>query len=111
MEKDLISIIIPVYNAEEYIQKTIQTVKNQTYKNWEAILIDDNSTDNSVSIIKKNLQHNIKLIELKENCGPSIARNKGIEIAKGKYIVYLDADDLWENRKLELQHKFMEDNN
>ena len=111
MKEDLISIIIPVYNSEKYIQETIETIKNQTYKNWEAIFIDDNSTDKSASIIKKSLQYNIKLIELKENSGPSIARNKGIEIAKGKYIVFLDADDLWENRKLELQHKFMKDNN
>lgn len=111
MNEDLISIIIPVYNAEKYIKETIETIKKQTYKKWEAIFIDDNSTDNSTNIIKNNIQYNIKLIELKKNCGPAIARNKGIEMAKGKYIVYLDADDLWENKKLELQHKFMQENN
>lgn len=110
MEKELISIIIPVYNAEEYIQETIDTIKQQTYNNWEAIFIDDNSTDKSKEIIKKNLQSNIKLIELKQNGGPAVARNKGIDIAKGKYIAYLDADDLWTKEKLEKQHKFMKDN-
>lgn len=110
MEDDLISIIIPVYNAEEFIKETILTIKNQTYKNWEAIFIDDNSKDASKAIIKENLQENIKLIELSSNCGPAIARNKGLEIAKGRYISYLDADDLWTKDKLEVQHKFMKEN-
>ena len=94
MEKDLISIIIPVYNAEKFIKETIQTIQEQTYTNWEAIFVDDKSTDNSKEIIKQNLQKNMKLIELFENYGPAIARNKGLEIAKGRYITYLDADDL-----------------
>lgn len=110
MEKDLISIIIPVYNAERFIKETIQTIKSQTYKNWEAIFIDDNSTDNSKSIIKQNLKDNMKLIELTRNSGPAIARNKGLEIAKGRYIAYLDADDLWKENKLEVQYKFMKEN-
>lgn len=111
MEKDLISIIIPVYNAEKFIKETIQTIQEQTYTNWEAIFVDDKSTDNSKEIIKQNLQKNMKLIELSENCGPAIARNKGLEIAKGRYITYLDADDLLAKNKLEVQHKFMQDNN
>lgn len=110
MEEDLISIIIPVYNAENFIKETIKTIKDQTYKNWEAIFVDDNSTDNSKEIIKENLQSNIKLIELPENFGPAIARNKGLDIAKGRYIAYLDADDLWEKDKLEVQHKVMKEN-
>ncbi len=111
MEKDLISIIIPVYNAEKFITETIQTIQEQTYTNWEAIFVDDKSTDNSKKIIKQNLQKNMKLIELSENYGPAIARNKGLEVSKGRYITYLDADDLLAKNKLEVQHKFMRENN
>lgn len=110
MDKDLISIIIPVYNAEKFLKETIETIKSQTYINWEAIFIDDNSTDNSKEIIKQNLQDNIKLIELSRNFGPAIARNEGLKIAKGRYIAYLDADDLWAENKLEVQHKVMKEN-
>ena len=111
MKEELISIIIPVYNAEKYILETIKTIKNQTYKNWEAIFVDDCSEDKSIEIIKKQLSTNIKLLTLKKHSGTAIARNEGIKIANGKYLAFLDADDLWDKEKLEKQILFMKENN
>lgn len=112
-DEQLVSIIVPVYNSEKFINDTIQTVKEQMYKNWELLLVNDCSTDNSENIIKKYVieDNRIKLINLEKNSGAAIARNTGIESAKGKYIAFLDADDLWKNEKLEKQIKFMEENN
>lgn len=111
MEKDLISIIVPVYNAERFLDQTINTVLDQTYKNWELILVDDKSTDSSVEIINKYIDKNknIKLIQNKENSGAAVSRNNGIEVANGRYIAFLDADDLWKKDKLEKQIKFMKE--
>ncbi len=113
IEKDLISIIVPVYNAEKYILDTIKTVVNQTYKNWELLLIDDCSDDNSVNIIKKyaSKDDRIKLLLNKENSGAAITRNNGIKNANGRYICFLDADDLWDKEKLKKQFSFMKKNN
>lgn len=113
MKEDLISIIVPVYNAEKFLIDTIKTVEEQTYKNWELIFVNDYSKDNSIQIIEEKIKenHRIKLINLKQNSGAAIARNTGIGIAKGKYIAFLDADDLWEKEKLEKQISFMEKEN
>lgn len=111
MEEKLVSIIIPIYNAEKYIEEAIKTVKQQTYKNWEMILVDDGSTDRSKEIIKENLSANMTLIELNKNEGTAIARNEGIKLAKGRYISFLDADDLWDKQKIEKQLEFMQENN
>lgn len=113
MLEELISIIVPVYNSEKFIGDTIKTVEQQTYKNWELILVNDCSTDNSTSIIEEQVKkdNRIKLINLQENSGAAIARNNGIEEAKGKYIAFLDSDDLWKKEKLEKQIKFMKENN
>lgn len=108
---DKVSIIIPIYNAENFLEDTINSVKNQTYKNWELILVNDKSTDNSKKIAKKYLNKNIKWIDLEENSGAAIARNKGISAATGDYLCFLDADDFWDEDKLEKQVKFMEKNN
>lgn len=98
MNKELVSIIVPVYNAKKFIIDTLNSVINQTYTNWELILVDDMSTDNSVEIIdeyKKNHPNkNIRLIKLKKKGMAAGARNRGIEEAKGKYIAFLDADDI-----------------
>lgn len=112
MKKNLVSIIVPVYNSEKFLKDTIRTVKEQTYQNWELILVNDCSTDNSKDLIKKCVKEDIriKLVNLKENSGAAIARNTGIAEAKGKYIAFLDADDLWNQEKLEKQIKFMEEN-
>lgn len=113
MEKDLVSIIVPVYKAEQFLKDTIQTVTEQTYKNWELIFVNDCSPDNSVEIIESEIKNNlkIKLIQLENNSGAAIARNTGINNAKGQYIAFLDADDLWNKEKLEKQIKFMKENN
>ncbi|WKV08014.1 glycosyltransferase family 2 protein [Thermoanaerobacterium sp. CMT5567-10] len=107
-----VSIIIPVYNAEKFIAETIKSVLHQTYTNWEMILVDDYSSDDSQKIINCFAQkdNRIKYIRLEKNCGAAVARNTGLEIAKGRYIAFLDSDDLWEPNKLEKQIKFMEEN-
>ena len=112
VDGDLVSIIIPVHNSEKFIKETIKTVQNQTYKNYELILVNDCSTDNSKKIIEEEIKkdNKIKLINLKENFGAAIARNTGIDNSKGKYIAFLDADDLWEKEKLEKQIEFMSKN-
>lgn len=110
---DLVSILTPTYNAEKFIQATIESVLNQTYQNWEMILVDDGSTDQTVLIIEEFAQkdHRIKLFKLSENRGNGFARNAALEKAAGKYIAYLDADDLWFPEKLEKQIHFLKSNN
>ena len=108
----LVSIITPSYNAEKYIEETIKSVQNQTYKNWEMIIVDDISTDQSINIIKKYSESDkrIKYFILNEKGGASLARNKAIQEANGKYIAFLDSDDVWRSEKLEKQVQFMEEN-
>ncbi|NBU81813.1 MAG: glycosyltransferase family 2 protein [Flavobacteriaceae bacterium] len=110
---DLVSIITPTYNSEKFISATIQSVQNQTYSNWELIIIDDCSSDNTVEIInnKIKLDSRIKLHSLNENKGTGVARNLGITVSKGSYISFLDSDDLWKPNKLERQLDFMKENN
>lgn len=105
----LISIITPAYNAEKFIGETIKSVLNQTYENWELIIVDDYSIDKTIDIVA-SFQHydpRIKLIRLKKNSGPAIARNTAIDVAKGRFIAFLDSDDLWLSDKLEKQLQFM----
>ena len=106
-----ISIIIPMHNSSKHIEECLESVINQTYKNLEIILVDDASKDNCVELVKKYNDNRIKVIELKENVGAGLARNKGIEEATGSYICFLDSDDYWAKDKLEKQVKFIEDNN
>ncbi|MFN8360926.1 MAG: glycosyltransferase family 2 protein [Candidatus Kapaibacterium sp.] len=111
---ELISIIVPCYNGAATIGDTIGTVLAQTYNNWELIIIDDCSTDESVTIIRSFLEQDsrIRLIELDQNSGrPAVPRNVGCAVASGAYIAFLDADDLWHRQKLELQLRFMKENN
>ena len=106
----LVSVIIPVYNAQNYIEETIQSVINQTYQNWELIIVDDCSTDDSVELVKEfeKQDSRIRLIELETNFGgPARPRNIGIDNAKGEYIAFLDADDVWSKDKVEYQINFM----
>ncbi|UTJ07345.1 glycosyltransferase family 2 protein [Arcobacter roscoffensis] len=104
-----VSIITPSYNSKEVISRTIDSVLSQTYQNWEMIIVDDVSKDNSNEIIKEYTEkdNRIKLINLDKNSGPAVARNKAIAEAKGRYIAFLDADDLWKPKKLEKQISFM----
>ena len=110
---ELVSIITPTYNAEKFIQATIESVQNQTYQNWEMILVDDASTDKTVKIIADFAEKDsrIKLFKLEKNSGNGFARNIALEKAVGKYIAYLDADDLWFPKKLEKQVQFLKKNN
>lgn len=107
-----VSIITPAYNAERFISETIKSVLAQTYTQWEMIIVDDNSNDSTVEIIKKYMQQDkrIKLIELTKQHGPAVARNKAIKTAQSRYIAFLDADDLWVPKKLEKQLEFMKVN-
>lgn len=108
---DLVSIITPSYNCSEFIERTIGSVQKQTYTNWEMLITDDCSTDKSVEIIKQIAANDprIKLFLLDKNSGAGVARNKSIEHAQGKYIAFLDSDDMWMPDKLEKQIAFMEE--
>ena len=101
MDNPLISVIIPAYNMADYLPDTIQSVLDQSYKNTEIIVIDDGSTDNTQEVIKRFKQDVSYYYQ--DNSGPSASRNRGLEIAKGKYVAFLDADDLWLPNKLEMQ--------
>ena len=110
MKQPLISIIIPLYNKEECIVRTIESILDQEFVDYEIVIVDDGSTDNSVSVLRELNDNRIKLY-LKQNGGPSSARNYGVKHAIGKWAIFLDADDLWEKDKLEKQLNFMKKNN
>ncbi|NFP91586.1 glycosyltransferase family 2 protein [Clostridium sporogenes] len=101
----LISIIMPVYNCQKYIEKAINSVITQTYKSWELIVIDDESKDNTIKIIEKlsNKDQRIRFYKNEKNLGVSETRNKGISLANGEWIAFLDSDDMWKPSKLEKQ--------
>lgn len=105
VKQSLISVIIPNYNGERFIEQAINSVLNQSYKNIELIIVDDCSTDSSKEIIQNYCQKDdrVRMVELKNNGGVSVARNRGIDEAQGKYIALLDNDDIWELDKLERQ--------
>ncbi len=102
-----VSVIIPVYNSSKHIIECLDSVIKQTFKNLEIILVDDNSTDNSLDIIKSYKDKRIKIIELKENVGAARSRNKGVEVATGDYICFIDSDDFWKLNKIEKQVRFI----
>lgn len=109
--KGLVSIITPCYNSERFISETIDSVKSQTYPNWEMLIIDDGSTDNSEKIVDQYVEKDsrIKLIKQK-NAGSAAARNNGIRHAQGQYIALLDSDDIWLPEFLNDQVEFMSKN-
>lgn len=109
MEKNKVSIIIPVYNAEKFIGETIESVIFQTYTNWEILILNDMSTDRSYEIIQEYAQKDgrIKVINSEKNIGVVEGRNRLINEADGEYIAFLDADDYWKEDKLEKQIEFM----
>lgn len=110
-EKDfgLVSIIMPNYNGGNYLKETIASVISQSYQNWELIIADDCSADNSLEIIEQFNDERIRVIRSQENCGAAVSRNKAIAEANGRWIAFLDSDDLWDKDKLSLQLKFMND--
>ena len=113
MGNELVSIIMPSYNCGRYVEDTIRSVQKQTYQNWEIIFIDDFSTDDTVSRVlsMRVSDKRISLYHIVRNLGAAISRNNALRHAKGRWIAFLDSDDLWEPTKLEKQIHFMEENN
>ena len=109
-EAGLVSIIMPSYNTASYIKQTIQSVLDQTYTNWELIIVDDCSTDNTNEVVDTIKDCRIHYFKNEKNSGAAISRNKALREAKGQWIACLDSDDLWMPEKLEKQIKFMEEN-
>lgn len=113
MNTPKVSIITPLFNSEKFIEETIKSVLHQTYKNWEMLIVDDGSTDTGVTIAEKYQTQDSRIIVVKngKNNGPAKTRNKAIEMASGRFIAFLDSDDLWEPEKLTEQIDFMLANN
>lgn len=109
-QNSMVSIIVPVYNVQNFILETVESVRNQTYSDWELLLVEDGSKDDTVEILQGHLDQirdeRVKLILLPENVGAANARNLGLEQARGRYIAYLDSDDFWEPEKLERELLF-----
>lgn len=109
---DLVSVIMPSYNCGQFVEETIRSVQVQTYQNWEIIFMDDCSNDDTIRIVSA-LRVNDKRINLYQNAfnqGAAVSRNSALREANGRWIAFLDSDDLWEPKKLEKQIKFMEEN-
>lgn len=108
----MVSIIVPVYRLEKYIQQTIDSVLAQTYTDWELILVEDDGGDRSAQIIEEAIarypERKIRLVRQEENAGAAKARNRGVQEAQGRYIAYLDGDDIWRPEKLERELSFMQ---
>lgn len=108
---DLVSIIMPSYNTANYIAAAIVSVQNQTYTNWELVVVDDCSTDDTDKVVKPLLSDaRIRYLKNEKNSGAAVSRNRALREAKGKWIAFLDSDDIWVPEKLEKQIRFMEQN-
>lgn len=107
----LVSVIMPSWNTADFIADSIRSVKNQTYENWELLIVDDCSTDNSEEVIVPFLSDTrIKLLKNEKNCGAALSRNRAMREARGEWIAFLDSDDLWKPEKIERQIAYMEKN-
>ena len=111
MKNELVSIIMPTYNCAKFIKETIQSVINQTYENWELVIVDDCSKDNTEEIVASFNDKRIKYHRLEKNSGAAVARTTSMKKAIGNYMAFLDSDDLWKKDKLEKQLDFMKKNN
>ena len=108
---ELVSIIMPSYNTANYIEASIESVWHQTYENWELIIVDDCSTDTTDEVVRPFLSdRRIRYLKNEQNSGAAISRNRALREAKGKWVAFLDSDDLWLPEKLEKQVAFMEQN-
>ena len=109
----LVSIITPTYNCGKFIGRTIESVQKQTYTNWEMIIVDDCSKDNTKEVVESYSKDDsrVKYVCLETNSGAAVARTRSMELAQGQYMAFLDSDDIWKSDKLERQIRFMEDNN
>ena len=110
MENELVSIVMPNYNGAKYIRETIESVLAQTYQNWEILFVDDCSKDNSIEIVESYKDDRIRIFKNPVNSGAAASRNYAMREAKGKWMAFLDSDDLWEPQKLEKQITFMKEN-
>ncbi|NOI03218.1 glycosyltransferase family 2 protein [Vibrio kanaloae] len=112
IDNPLISIVTPMYNCSDYISRTIESVLAQTYSNWELLLVDDCSSDNTLDVVTiyENADPRIRVIVLNENSGAAVARNTAISESKGEYLCFIDSDDLWSTEKLSFQLSFMKNN-
>ena len=108
--EDLVSIIMPSFNTAKFIEETIDSVLAQTYTNWELIIVDDCSTDNTDEVVAKYTDSRIRYLKNEKNSGAAVSRNRALREAKGRWIAFLDSDDLWTADKLEKQIRFMEEN-
>ena len=109
---DLVSIIMPSYNTAQYIADSIRSVQAQTYKNWELLIVDDCSSDNSDDVVAPFLSDaRIHYLKNEVNSGAAVSRNYALREAKGRWIAFLDSDDLWQPEKLAWQILFMEKEN
>lgn len=104
----LISVVIPTYNRNKILPISLESVMGQTYENFEVIVVDDNSRDNTEEVVERYKGHRVKYIKHSHNRGGAAARNTGIDAAKGEYIAFLDSDDAWVPRKLELQYSHVQ---
>lgn len=113
MSNDLVSIIMPTYKCWRFIAEGIRSVQAQTYQNWELIVVDDCSNDGTVATVQelKKEDDRIRLYQNSSNCGAAVSRNTALRNARGRWIAFLDSDDVWNPEKLEKQIKFMEENN
>lgn len=111
MKNELVSIIMPTYNCAKFINETIKSVLNQTYENWELVIVDDCSNDNTEEVVASFNDKRIKYHRLEKNSGAAVARTTAMKMATGNYMAFLDSDDLWKNNKLEKQLEFMKKNN
>lgn len=109
MKNALVSVITPSYNSEKFIAQTIASVQSQTHANWEMIIVDDASSDNTVAVVRRMAEKDsrVKLHVLDTNSGAGVARQFATDVAQGRYIAFLDADDLWKPEKLEKQIGFL----
>ena len=110
---DKVSVITASYNAGRFIEETIKSVLDQTYENLELIIVDDCSTDNTDEIVSKYIKvdSRVKFYKLEKNSGAAVVRNTALEKAEGRFIAFLDSDDVWDRKKLEKQISFMKSNN
>lgn len=111
MANDLVSVIMPVYNAQTHVSEAISSVLSQSHESFELIVVDDASTDDSLKHINDFQDQRLKCLALEENGGAGKARNKGIRLARGRYIAFIDADDIWLEEKLAKQIRFMQKEN
>lgn len=111
MKAGLVSIITPTYNCGRFIAETIDSVLAQTYTDWEMIIVDDCSTDNTIEVVSQYKDSRIRYIRNEKNSGAALTRNRALREAIGRWIAFLDSDDLWEPTKLEEQLRFMQANN